>query len=327
MNDQFKVQSLPEPGGARQETSSASQIPNPKSWLRLSITVPHEAAEPVANFLVELGSEGVIESERDLTQPAPSVTTVQGFFPLSRSGTELCAAVADHLRGLQGRFPLLGQPEPRLSEISSDAWSNQWRGHFPPLFVGQRILVLPPWESPSIAPERIALVIDPSMAFGTGHHATTQGCLEAIEALCQQYGPVIRALDLGTGSGILAIALAKLGTQEVWATDNDPVALDEANKNVIANQVTPCIRLSAASIEALPLPFPLIVANLFSSTLVSLAPTLTAAVSPQGHAVLSGIQLDQEADVLAAYPSPSWHLMTRFPKDDWVTLVFQRSPF
>jgi ribosomal protein L11 methyltransferase len=123
----------------------------------------------------------------------------------------------------------------------------------------------------------------------------------------------------------LAIALAKLGAQEIWATDNDPIALDEANKNVAANQVAPYVRLSSASVEALHLSFPLIVANLFSSTLVLLAQTLTSAVIPQGYAILSGIQLDQETDVLAAYPSPSWHLVTRYPKDGWVTLVIQQS--
>ena len=155
---------------------------------------------------------------------------------------------------------------------------------------------------------------------GSGHI-----CLEAIEALCQHYGPPARALDLGTGSGILAIALSKLGTQDVWATDNDPIALAEAHKNATANQTIERIRLSDAEVEALSLPFPLLVANLFSSTLVSLAPTLTAAVVPQGHAILSGIQLDQEADVLAAYPSPLWQLVTRYPKDEWVTLVLRRS--
>jgi ribosomal protein L11 methyltransferase len=244
---------------------------------------------------------------------------------LTCSRPTLTAAVADYLKGLQVSFPALADPDIHLSEISSDAWSEQWRGHFPPLPVGQRFLVLPPWESSAITPERIALIIDPSMAFGTGHHATTQGCLEAIEMLCQRYGPPARALDLGTGSGILAIALAKLGTPEVWATDNDPIALEEAQKNATTNQVMQHIRLSGGEVNTLPLPFPLIVANLFSSTLVQLAPTLTAAMSMDGHAILSGIQLDQEAEVLAAYLPPSWHLVTRYPKDEWVTVVVQRT--
>jgi ribosomal protein L11 methyltransferase len=163
------------------------------------------------------------------------------------------------------------------------------------------------------------------MAFGTGHHATTQGCLVAIDDLCCQYGPPLRALDVGTGSGILAIALAKLGTPEVWAIDNDPIALDEAQKNVTTNHVAQPIRLSGAPVEDLSLPFPLIVANLFSATLTSLAPTLTSATAPHGHAILSGIQRDQETEVLAAYTPPLWQLRRRYPKEEWVTLILQRT--
>lgn len=338
MNDEFKVQS-PKSKVQKQISSSDSglwtldseptapspPILNPQSWQCLSVSVPYEVTEVVADFLIELGSEGVIESERDLTQPESSITTVQGFFPLTRSHEQLFSALAQYLQRLTGEFPHLGEVKPHLSEITSDTWSHQWRGHFPPLPVGQRFLVLPPWESSTAWPERIALVINPSMAFGTGHHATTQGCLEAIEDLYRQYGPPLRVLDLGTGSGILAIALVKLEAQEVWATDIDPIALEEAQKNAIANQVAQSICLKDVTVELLPLPFTLIVANLFSSTLISLAPTLAAAVAPQGHAILSGIQLDQEADVLAAYTTPLWQLMTRYPKDEWVTLVFQRS--
>lgn len=306
-------------------TSASSPPSSPQAWRCVSISVPHDVAETMASFLVELGSEGVIESERDLTQPASPVTTVQGFFSLTRSSDELCSALSQYLQQLAPVFPHLGEVEPHLSEISSDAWSGQWRGHFPPLPVGQGFLVLPPWESPAAWPTRIALVIDPSMAFGTGHHATTQGCLEAIEDLCCQYGPPLRALDVGTGSGILAIALAKRGTPEVWATDNDPIALDEAQKNATTNHVAQSIRLSGAPVDDLSLPFPLIVANLFSATLISLTSTLTSATAPHGHAVLSGIQCDQEAEVLAAYTPPLWQLVTRYPTEEWVTLILRRS--
>jgi ribosomal protein L11 methyltransferase len=162
------------------------------------------------------------------------------------------------------------------------------------------------------------------MAFGTGHHATTQACLEAIELLHDRYGAPDRALDLGTGSGILAIALAKFGTQAVWATDIDPVALDEGRKNVAVNQVASVIRLSDLPLERLPTPFPLIVANLFSTTLVSLASALSTSVEQRGHAILSGIQCDQESEVLAAYSSSVWHLFNRLARDEWVTLILQR---
>ena len=305
-------------------TNLHSPILNPQSWQCLSVTVPHEATEAVANFLVELGSLGVMEGARDLQRPEPT-TEVQGFFPKETAGATLFDALTRYLQDLAEIIPTLGFPTPRLTTITNDAWHNRWQEHFPPLAVGKRFLILPPWEQQPFDTERIPIVIDPSMAFGTGHHATTQGCLEAIELVHEQYGAPNHALDLGTGSGILAIALVKLGASHVWATDIDPIALLEAEKNSEANHVADAIQLSDLPLDHLPRPFTLIVANLFSSTLVALAPALTLALTPQGHLILSGIQLDQESDVLAAYPAPTWSLVKRFPKEEWVTLVMQRT--
>jgi ribosomal protein L11 methyltransferase len=279
----------------------------------------------VANFLVELGSIGVVEGVRDFQQPPTATTQVQGFFPADTAGEELSEALNHYLKDLSTLFANLGFLTPYLTEVTSDTWHERWREHFPPITVGEHFLLLPPWESTSTDTDRVAIVIDPSMAFGTGHHATTQGCLEAIDRLHQRYGAPARALDLGTGSGILAIALAKLGTPHVWATDIDPVALDEAHKNAEANQVASFLHLSDSPIEGLPIPFPLIVANLFSTTLISLVSALHTAVECGGHAILSGIQHDQEADVLTSYAPPTWRLITRLPHDEWVTVVLQRT--
>lgn len=278
----------------------------------------------MANFLVELGSVGVVESERDFSQPQPALTAVQGFFPIETARATLIEGVTQHLRELLPLFPNLGQPELQISEISSGAWADQWRGHFPPLPVGQRFLVLPPWEIIPSGTARIPLVINPSMAFGTGHHATTQGCLEAIEALSREHGPPSAAIDVGTGSGILAIALATLGTPTVWATDIDPIALEESQQNSEANQVAEAIHLSDTSLDQLSSPVPLLVANLFSITLVSLAPHIARLVQGGGHVILSGILLEQEPDVLATYTLPQWRLVRRYPREEWVTLVCQR---
>ncbi|HEV8716037.1 MAG TPA: 50S ribosomal protein L11 methyltransferase, partial [Candidatus Binatia bacterium] len=244
--------------------------------------------------------------------------------PAEAPGPALQAALTRYLVELSIISPEFGQPVPRLTEVTSDAWQDRWREYFPALEVGRRFLLLPPWEPIPTDTDRIVIVIDPSMAFGTGHHATTQQCLAAIELLHERHGTPDHALDLGTGSGILAIALAKLGTQTVWATDTDPVALDQARKNVLVNQVASTIHLSDLPLARLPTPFPLIVANLFSTTLVSLAPALNASVQLNGHAILSGIQLDQESEVLTAHSPPAWCLSDRLVRDEWVTLVLQR---
>ena len=200
-----------------------------------SVTIPHEAVDAVSNFLLELGATGIVEGDRDPATPLPPTATVQAYFPDETPGPDVYAALERYLRQRASLFPDLNthnQPSLQLSQINSAAWHEQWRGHFPPIQVGFSFLILPPWETRPTRTDRKVIVIDPSMAFGTGHHPTTQGCLEAIEALGVAYGPPQRALDVGTGSGILAIALAQLGCSDVWAIDTDPIALDETRKNL-----------------------------------------------------------------------------------------------
>lgn len=316
--------SLTDLSDSRRLILDSRPAPEAQRWQCLSVAVPHDATEAIANFLVELGAIGVVEGSRDLQQPATSTTEVQGFFSEEAAGEALVTALNRYVHDLAELFPHFGAPASRLTQVTNEAWQNDWREHFPPITVGARFLLLPPWESPPADTARTIIVINPSMAFGTGHHATTQGCLEAIELLYEQYGPPESALDLGTGSGILAIALAKLGARRLWATDIDPIALTEAQTNSEENGVADSIQLSDLTVEQLPHPFALIVANLFSTTLVTLAPTLSSVVIPHGHLILSGIQLDQESEVLAAYQPLAWRLITRFPKEEWVTLVMQR---
>ena len=294
-------------------------------WLCLSVTVPHEAVEAVSNFLMERGSLGVIEDERDPAVPQPPTTTVQAFFAADSPGLALRSALHRYLDQLAQLFPQLDLSHPvQLRTLNSQSWQDRWREHFPPLEVGSRFVVLPPWETAPAQTRRECLVINPSMAFGTGHHATTRSCLEAIEALCLAHGAPVRALDLGTGSGILSIALARLGCPDIWALDTDPVALDEARKNLAANRITSGVRLSAQPLASLSLTFPLIVANLFAQTLIELATPLTRATTPGGHLILSGIQTEQAADVEATFPAPVWREQSRLVADEWVSLVRQR---
>lgn len=303
-------------------------------WLCVSIAVPHDTVDAVANFLVELGSSGIVEGEYPPDAPLPPTTTVQGFFPEHQDPALLRERLSQYLQSLAALHPShplrpshlgIGRSRPQCEIISSDAWQEQWKGHFPPLCVGQRLLILPPWEPQPDQPDRHCIVINPSMAFGTGHHATTQTCLEALESLCIQGGPPERVLDLGTGSGILAIALAKLGSGAIWATDIDPDALAEARRNATVNQVADALHISATALDDLPRPFPLVIANLFASTLIELSLPLSSAVASSGHAILSGIQTDQEEVVRHAFCSPAWTLATRLPKEEWVTLVLRRN--
>ena len=296
-----------------------------EQWLRIAVSVPTEAVEAVSYFLVELGSIGIAEGEWRPDTPPPVWTLVQGFFPVDRDSAALLASLTTHLRSIATEYPALATCVPECAVIASDTWQERWKTHFPPLPVGQRLLILPPWEVRPVQSQRAVIGINPSMAFGTGHHATTHTCLEALEALCDTYGPPARALDLGTGSGVLSIALAKLGVPSVWATDIDPTALEEARKNARVNGVDTAIHISAASLSELPAPFQLVVANLFASTLITLCPAITQILTRSGHAILSGIQSDQAETVLETFSAPDWTLVEHRPKDDWTTLVLRRA--
>jgi len=293
-------------------------------WLRVTVSVPTEAVEAVSYFLVELGSIGIAEGEWKPDTPPPARTLVQGFFPADRDSVALLASLTKHLQRIATEYPALGTCNPEGEVITSDTWQERWKTHFPPLPVGQGLLILPPWEVRPAQSEREVIEINPSMAFGTGHHATTHTCLEALEALCDTYGPPTQALDLGTGSGILAIALAKLGTPSVWATDIDPTAREEAQKNAVVNCVATAVHISAASLNDLPASFQLVVANLFASTLIAFCPALTQILTRSGHAILSGIQSGQAESVLEAFSAPDWTLIEHRSKDDWATLVLRR---
>lgn len=296
-----------------------------EQWLRIAVSVPTEAVEAVSYFLVELGSIGIAEGEWRPDTPPPAWTLVQGFFPVDWDGAALLASLTTHIQSIATEYPALATCVPECAGITSDTWQERWKTHFPPLPVGQRLLILPPWEVRPVQSQRAVIGINPSMAFGTGHHATTHTCLEALEALCDTYGPPARALDLGTGSGVLSIALAKLGVSSVWATDIDPTALEEARKNARVNGVDTAIHISAASLSELPAPFQLVVANLFASTLITLCPAITQILTRSGHAILSGIQSDQAETVLETFSAPDWTLVEHRPKDDWTTLVLRRA--
>ena len=296
-----------------------------EQWLRIAVSVPTEAVEAVSYFLVELGSIGIAEGEWRPDTPPPAWTLVQGFFPVDWDGAALLASLTTHIQSIATEYPALATCVPECAVITSDTWQERWKTHFPPLPVGQRLLILPPWEVRPVQSQRAVIGINPSMAFGTGHHATTHTCLEALEALCDTYGPPARALDLGTGSGVLSIALAKLGVSSVWATDIDPTALEEARKNARVNGVDTAIHISAASLSELPAPFQLVVANLFASTLITLCPAITQILTRSGHAILSGIQSDQAETVLETFSAPDWTLVEHRPKDDWTTLVLRRA--
>jgi ribosomal protein L11 methyltransferase len=187
------------------------------TYVEVTVDVGEEATEALTNFLWELGAVGVVE-ETIVDTPA----RLRAFFPAPVDRDALAGRVDTYLDGLRALGLDAGR-HARLEPLADADWAAAWREHFRPIAVGRTLLVAPPWDIPATS-DRIVLAIEPGRAFGTGHHGTTAGCLELLETLVATDRPK-RVIDLGTGSGILAIAAAKLGVAEVLACDTDPDAV------------------------------------------------------------------------------------------------------
>lgn len=277
------------------------------SWWELKVSVPTAHAELAANFLIESGSPGVILEETGEN------TTVAAHFEDSPD----VEILRNYLEALG-----LGRCESSLSRIRDEGWADNWRQHFPPVDIGARLSVRPPWNAEP-APGRLAVVIEPGMAFGTGHHATTIGCLTEIDRLLDgSRGDA--ALDLGTGSGILAIAMAKLGAERVLAIDIDPVACEVARSNVRANGVGDVVEIGLAMPEPAQR-FDLIVANLFTNLLLEMGTRIRALLEPSGILVTSGFLAVDAPRLKESWRELGLQIEHETEAEGWVTLTL-RSP-
>jgi ribosomal protein L11 methyltransferase len=209
--------------------------------------------------------------------------------------------------------------------VADEDWAEAWKAHYHPVRIGQRVLIRPIWVPLEIGPDDVEIALDPGMAFGTGTHPTTQLCLEALEARLQ---PGAHVLDLGCGSGILAIGAAKLGAHHVLGLDIDPVAVDVARANIVSNGVADRVTIEQGSLENIITSarrFDLIVVNILARTIIQMCDQhLGQTVRPGGLAIFSGIIADQAADVEAALRKTGLTPTQRRQQGDWVAIEARR---
>jgi ribosomal protein L11 methyltransferase len=285
----------------------------PSYWLQVSVRVDPAALDAVANFLIERGSPGVgIKKE-----------VVQGYFVHSQDDASIRNDVRRFVQGINGLYPAQkGSLRWRL--LKDRNWNSAWRRFFVPQKIGKAFLVTPPWTRPPRFRRRQVIIIEPGMAFGTGTHATTRGCLEFIEKIAPSLqGRGFSALDVGTGSGILAIALAKSGAKRVLAVDVDPLALEVARGNLRCNGVEKKVSLSGAKLSRIKAQFPVVVANLTAETIVDQAMALEKRVAPKGSLILSGILHPKSKQVVKQF-SGSFEVIRQKREKEWVTLLLRK---
>jgi len=283
-----------------------------ETWTELTITVPQQHGEAIANFLMDRGSPGLqYADDGDAVRVTAYFSNDPPLDALRRYCVDLGCAADES-----------GGPDIGSRMVADEDWAHSWMIHSEPQVVGERLYICPSWAA--AAPSgRTAIIIDPGMAFGTGQHATTQGCLQQLERVIVG-GSITRALDVGTGSGVLAIALAKLGVDEVWAVDTDPVACRVATANASVNGVGTRVRVTS-DLADVPGSFDLIVANLFADLLEVLARQLVERLKADGTLIVSGLLGVDEARVLTAYEAVGLAGARRQFEEPWVTLVLARA--
>jgi ribosomal protein L11 methyltransferase len=299
-------------------------------WLEISLTLEGELVEPVADLLSRIAPGGVaVEAgqieEDDLEGHPVGHVVVRAYLPQDLDLEERKRRTEEGLWHLGRIRPL---PAPVYRAVDEEDWAEAWKAHYQPIPIGRRLLILPAWI-PAQSPDRLPLILDPGMAFGTGAHPTTQMMLAAIEDHLQ---PGQTVADLGCGSGILSIAAARLGARHALALDIDAQAVESARRNAQRNGLADRIQVETGSLERLleevergGSAFDLVLANILAPVLHDmLLRGLGRSVSPGGKLILSGI-LDHQAEPLAAEASR----LGLDPAEtrsygDWRALVFER---
>ena len=284
-------------------------------WLEVSVTVRNEAAESVAEVLSRFAHRGVvIEAGPDGWNAGPVI--VRAYLPADdrlRASKRRVEEALWHLGQIQ---PI---PAPSFHPVAEEDWVEIWKERLDVLHVGQRIVIQPSWREFTPVPGDIVIQLDPGMAFGTGLHPTTQMCLTALEEVIQ---PGADVLDLGTGSGILAIAAAKLGARHVTAVDNDPDATRTARENVAANHVQENVSVIDGSLPEAHGSYDLVVINILARVIVQMAQEgLAERMRPGGTLIAAGVLADQESGVIAALEKARLAVTQRWQMDDWVCLA------
>ena len=298
------------------------------AWLSVSIEARADRAEDLSEALMEVGALSVSIEDADAGTSAetpqfgePGQTTA-GLWTRCRvialfDSSECPAARIDEAASRAGMRPV---PSFVVEEVAEQDWVRATQGQFDPIRVTERLWIVPSWHK-APEPGAINIELDPGMAFGTGSHPTTRLCLQW---LCETVRPGASVLDFGCGSGILAIAAARLGAARTLAIDIDERALEAARANAARNGVSGIVRVqhSGAPLDAT---FDLVVANILTNPLCVLAPAIATRIAPGGRVALSGVLEQQAAQVIDAWSA--WiPLEIGDVREEWVRLEGCRSP-
>ncbi len=279
----------------------------PEIYLAVTVPATPACSDALASFLFDLGAAGVVENEGSMT----------ASFKGARH--EVLSPIRRYLAELQAMGHNL-QPEAVVAEeIVNRDWNAEWKKSYHGFAISAKIYIKPTWEAPPAVQYPCLIEIDPEMAFGTGTHATTRLCLQLLE---ERIYPGCRVLDIGTGTGILAIAAAKLGAGSIVAFDIDPVAAETAGRNASANGVRDRMEIFAGALADLtPRPFDLILANIQRLEIVSMLPLLRQLFASPAEFIFSGILREEEEIFRAALAADHFAVAGIRHDEEWLACL------
>ena len=302
------------------------------NWLEVSMTVDGELAESVADVFARFAPNGVMTEQGVKYNDAEDAGTPTGPITV-RAYLEVNDQLEETRQKLEESLFYLGMirplPAPSYKQIADQNWMEAWKQYYKPILIGERLLILPAWmDSPE--PQRVAIKIDPGMAFGTGTHPTTQLCLELMEIAFVK-DQMSKVIDVGCGSGILSIAALKLGTTIALGVDIDEESVKNSRENADTNEVGEELILGVGSVqEILDGQFefksaPLVIANILAPVLIRLFDAgMADLIEENGSIILSGILQEQEQNVIEAGQAKGLKLNERRQMGDWVALMMRR---
>lgn len=312
-------------------------------WLEIRVTTDGEAAEAVVELFNRYGhGQAVVELPLDAFEHElepdyqPAYVIVKTYLRADGSDSRAQQRVEEGLWHLRQIYPL---PEPVIRLLAEKDWTEAWKRQYQIQRVGRRTVIVPAWEEYASVPGEVVLRLEPGMAFGTGLHPTTRLCLRALEQHCPTEGVI---LDVGTGSGVLAIAAAKLGARSVLALDADQAAVSVARENVSMNGVDDQVTVQHGTLtggDAVPHhflsdhgkldlletgQFDVILVNILAHVIISLAPAIPARLAPTGTVIAAGLIDAQEQLVAEAFQAVGLQIVGRSQEKDWVSLAARR---
>jgi ribosomal protein L11 methyltransferase len=296
-------------------------------WLEITLAVSPELAESCSAVLLEETGRGSYQLD-----PAEEtgLSLIRGFLDRDEAFRSRLVRLKKRVESLFSFFPELPVPLWELKLIPAENWQENWKRNFKPIRVCPGLVVCPTWEEYKAEEGEEIIRLDPGQAFGTGGHATTRLCLRGLETLRGRRDsgedPFERVLDVGTGTGILALVAAFFGARSVWAIDLDPLAVESARRHVELNDRTALIRVEEGGPETLSGTFTLILANLTRDDLLPLAGVFKSLLAPGGLLILSGFLETQSREVIRTYGRQKLVFQEQALDGEWACALLRKNP-